>query len=93
MCGPQNSVSHIRSLGLDVFDDIIDHSYDAIPDWRMRINAMHRELDNIIKLDQQALITSTFERRQKNSELLASRDIIEKFVYPMAKNILKLVNT
>lgn len=30
--GAKNTVSFIRSLGFDVFDDLIDHSYDAIDD-------------------------------------------------------------
>lgn len=35
----QGSVSFLRNMGMDMFDDIIDHSYDSISDPAERLNA------------------------------------------------------
>lgn len=43
------TVDHVRSQGFDVFDDIIDHSYDEISDPDLRLNAV---TDQIKEIDQ-----------------------------------------
>lgn len=44
------SIQHIRELGFDVFDDIIDHSYDNEPDPNRRIKLVIDQLEKICKL-------------------------------------------
>lgn len=66
MCGPRGSIAHLRDLGFDVFDDIVDHSYDEIFDWKERIKEMHNSLSKIALLDHNILIKDTLARREKN---------------------------
>ena len=48
--GVPGLVEHVRSLGFDTFDDILDHHYDAIQDETQR----HRSVfDLIAQLNQQ----------------------------------------
>lgn len=41
-------VSCIRLMGFDVFDDLVDHRYDQIQDYRQRLSAALAALDNLI---------------------------------------------
>lgn len=46
LIGMANSVAHLRKLGLDLFDDIVDHSYDTIKDPYTRLaQAITRNLE------------------------------------------------
>lgn len=49
--GPKNIVSHYRNYGFDVFDDLIDHSYDEIDDLDLKVNLIYTELNKLIKYD------------------------------------------
>jgi hypothetical protein len=69
------SVGFLRRMGFDVFDDIIDHSYDTIPDWKTRTDVMLKELDRIY--DQiLTLYKQTIFRRKHNQRRLLSEDLI-----------------
>lgn len=51
LIGTKNQVQHIRNLGFDVFDDIIDHSYDTISSPTLRlINALLNNKDLLCDL-------------------------------------------
>jgi hypothetical protein len=63
--GP-GSIELLRSLGFDVFDDIIDHSYDNITDLYEKIKSISNLLDSLINLDWPMLWESTNDRRRKN---------------------------
>lgn len=41
----KHHVRHLRSIGLDLFDDIIDHSYDEIEDPMKRIQAVATQVE------------------------------------------------
>ena len=41
----QHHVRHLRSIGLDLFDDIVDHSYDEIDDPMQRIQAVANQVE------------------------------------------------
>jgi hypothetical protein len=74
--GPPGSISFLRNLGFDVFDDIIDHSYDSIADWKTRTDLMLSELDRIYdQLD--TLYNKTVERRVANFNWLKSNKLIK----------------
>jgi hypothetical protein len=64
--GNQGILSELRRLGFDVFDDIIDHSYDFETDARTRLNKMHAELDRIVDLDLHDMLVATRHRRWDN---------------------------
>lgn len=46
----KNQVQKIRELGFDVFDDIIDHSYDNVDDPNLRIQMVIDELEKLCNL-------------------------------------------
>jgi len=83
MCGPQHSVAHLRRLGFDVFDDIVDHSYDTVADWKGRVQAMHHSLDKIVVLDHDSLLESTRLRRLKNQQHLYSDQLYQTVFGPV----------
>lgn len=89
ICGPQHAVSHLRDLGFDMFDDIVDHSYyDNIYDSRQRIDAMHRILDHLATLDHTQLLSNTANRRLQNFNHLKSADLKEVLL----KSIVTYIN-
>jgi hypothetical protein len=53
-------------LGVDVYDDLIDHSYDDIIDWRERLDNMLISVDKLVKQDIPALFDQTYHRRKNN---------------------------
>ena len=83
MCGPQHAVAHLRRLGFDVFDDIVDHSYDTVADWKSRIQAMHCSLDKIVELDHDSLLELTRLRRLKNQQHLYSDQLYHTVFDPV----------
>jgi len=66
--GNPGTIAHLRSLGVDVFDDVVDHSYDSEPDWKNRIRMIHRELEKLLNSNPEQLYSSTQQRRQSNIE-------------------------
>jgi hypothetical protein len=57
LCSNAGTVEHLRTLGFDLFDDVIDHSYDSIQD---PIDRMFAMVDQNMDL----LIDGDFARRQ-----------------------------
>lgn len=47
-CGSRGQVTYLQSLGFKVYDDMINHSYDLLPDDK-RMGKMIEELERIIK--------------------------------------------
>lgn len=66
--GNPGLVSYLRNQGVDVFDDIIDHSYDSILDWQLRLHQIHNQLENLLKQDLKNIYINTSRRRQENTE-------------------------
>jgi hypothetical protein len=70
-------VAQVRKLGFDLFDDIVDHSYDTIPDEHTRFASVAqqvKQLDQQLTLDQcQQLRRSLLERLNQNFELLKTQ--------------------
>lgn len=74
--GNPGTIKHLRNIGIDCFDDVIDHSYDAITDPRERISRLKQSLDKLVKQDLYHINLLTKQRRTKNAELYWS-DIYE----------------
>jgi hypothetical protein len=86
-------VQQVRALGFDMFDDIVDHSYDSIQDQNLRIQTV---INTVSALDQQYTIDhcqqlrfSLWHRLQANYNLLSTlrqadarelRDAVNKFI-------------
>jgi hypothetical protein len=67
--GHKNAMAHLRSLGVDTFDDIIDHAhYDNEPDWQIRIKKIHQVLDKLLSQDLESIYKDTEQRRTSNSK-------------------------
>lgn len=73
-------VSHLRSLGVDVFDDIIDHAYDTETDHRNRLQLVHNELDRLADLDWPEIYRVTYQRRQDNVDKLVHGKFTSTYV-------------
>jgi len=78
--GNSGIVAHLRDLGVDVFDDIIDHAYDEITDHRSRLEYIHRELDRLAVLDWTEIYRATTTRRHNNADNFVSGRFISKYV-------------
>ena len=67
-----NHVNELRKMGLDLFDDIIDHSYDLIKDDGLLFKAICKELDRIEKIKTEFIknYSSYKDRFYKNREIL-----------------------
>lgn len=67
--GHRNAVAHLRDMGVDTFDDIIDHKYyDSDPNWQQRIQKVHKVLDQLLSQDLESLYMATQQRRTSNRE-------------------------
>lgn len=90
LCAAPGAVAHLRELGFDMFDDIVDHDhYDTIIEWKQRIVAMHESIDSIIDLDHNQLLQDTQQRRQRNFDYINSF-VINQLIYdPIVNAILK----
>jgi hypothetical protein len=78
--GNSGIIAHLRDLGVDVFDDIVDHEYDTITDYRNRLESIHRELDRLAALNWPHIYHTTTKRRQKNADDFVSGLFISKCV-------------
>jgi hypothetical protein len=77
MQGPPGTISYLRSIGFDTFDDLIDHSYDSEPNWMIRTDKMLSELDRIYN-QIESFYFQTVDRRKRNQLWLRSDDLINK---------------
>ena len=64
------SIEYLRSRGYDVFDDIINHSYDDEIDVRKRCDMIVSELDRLVQLNLDSIGPTLEARFIKNRELL-----------------------
>ena len=65
--GNQGIIKHLRDIGVDVFDDIIDHdSYDNITDPEERLLRIHLIIESLIKKDLHKIFVATSARRKRN---------------------------
>jgi hypothetical protein len=69
LVGNPNSIEHLRDMGVDTFDDIIDHKYyDRELDFKTRLGRMHEVLDDLVKQDLPKIYQQTRDRRLKNHQ-------------------------
>lgn len=80
LIGSPGSISHLRDIGFDTFDDIIDHSYDDILDDRARIAAALKQVDYLFDLDLKEIFVKIKPRLKKNFEFLISEEFRGQFL-------------
>jgi hypothetical protein len=69
--GSRGLVNHLRDLGIDTFDDIIDHdSYDYEDDYRKKIKLILDQIDNLMNSNLDKIWDHTYYRRKKNLNLV-----------------------
>lgn len=66
--GNPGTIEFLRNQGVDVFDDLIDHSYDNEQDWKIRCHKVHAELEKLLKKDLMDLYAQTESRRKTNKQ-------------------------
>lgn len=83
--GNPGTVEFLRSIGFDMFDDIIDHSYDQENDFHLRVMLLHQTIDKLMTLDFEKLFVATQKRRLYNQELFYS-DSLKNLLTKQIKN-------
>jgi hypothetical protein len=73
------AVQFLRDIGIDTFDDIIDHSYDTVIDVRERIQLALVQIDRLVKLDLEELYDRIKPRLIQNSKYFLSQEFRNQF--------------
>lgn len=70
------TLQKLRNVGLDIFDDIIEHDrYSEYPDVHVRVRALHDYLEKIAHWDWKKIYIDTAERRLYNRNRLITGSI------------------
>lgn len=80
LIGSPYCIDYLRQTRFDVFDDIIDHSYDNEPDDRKRIAMVIDQVDALNNQNLEKLFLETKERRQANKNWLLSDEYKNQFL-------------
>jgi hypothetical protein len=80
MVGCVGTIAYLRSLGVDVFDDVIDHTYDLEPDWRKRIELSNNSLRKFLQQDLDTVWNKTYQRRLSNQTRFFSLDFFSPYI-------------
>jgi hypothetical protein len=89
-----DNLKYIRKLGFDLFDDIIDHSYDAIEDPIARIDAVVVQLQ---KICQWSIDECRDYKKQNMARFIKNREIAQelhdyKFEQMALNNLQKIID-
>lgn len=82
-------VQAVRDLGFDVFDDVIDHSYDLETDADLRLDQLMQQIEILDSMDLSSLRRELWPRVQNNFELLVN---LYNTPGPIWQDILKSAN-
>jgi hypothetical protein len=89
--GAPGIIQHLRGLGVDTFDDIINHDYyDLELDWEQRILKVHKILEDLIDQDLYQLNTLTQDRRLRNAEKFYAGEFGSKYTTCLQNKINEL---
>lgn len=72
--GPCGIIDYLRNIGVDVFDDLIDHSYDNEPDLVTKIELALASITQLLGNDLDRFWLATHDRRKKNLDLMYDPD-------------------
>ena len=59
-------------MGIDVFSDILNHSYDFESDMYKKIDLILNDIDRIMETDLDSIWKETYQRRKQNFDLVHS---------------------
>jgi hypothetical protein len=89
--GNPGTISFLKTLGVDTYDDVIDHAfYDNEPDWRIRLTKIHTVLDNLIDYGAEKIYQQLFVRTQNNQTKFCNGDFdpgYESQLFSAIKNV------
>jgi hypothetical protein len=83
-------VEKLRSFGLDVFDDIIDHSYDLEHNQELRLQKIFALIDSLSVKNWSLIYQQTQQRRLKNRNNLLSQTRLNQFKIDLRNQIEKI---
>lgn len=72
--GPCGIVQYLRDIGIDVFGDLIDYSYDYEPDLANKISLLMSSITKFLEHDLDQVWIDTLSRRKKNLDLMYDPD-------------------
>lgn len=81
------SIAHLRESGFDVYDDIIDHSYDAEEDYLTRTNMLIASVRTFMLTEH----TRDIDREKRNVEHFYSDETYHKFHNTLLTQLKRLV--
>jgi len=88
--GNPGTIQALADLGVDTFDDIIDHKYyDHEQDWKLRIHKVHKIINDLLSQDLFKLNQLTYQRRKQNAEMLFAGEFGKKYY----QDLLTCINT
>ena len=73
------AVQFLRDIGIDTFDDIIDHGYDQIIDPRSRIRSAIEQIDQLMTMNLAEVYQQLIPRLIRNSRYLKSSEFRQQF--------------
>lgn len=76
----QNVIKHLKELGFDTYDDIIDHSYDNESYLIDRLDKTYLELNRLQHLDWPTIYLETKHRRMYNRQKVLDMHIEKNFL-------------
>lgn len=80
LLAPAGSIQFLRDIGIDTFDDIIDHSYDTVEDIRVRIELLVTEISRLNLLQLDSIYSIIKPRLIQNAEFLNSDKFRDQFL-------------
>lgn len=90
--GGENEVAHLRSMGVDLFDDIIDHNYyDKETDWQKRILKIHKVIDDLMLQDLLEINIKTKSRREENARKFFAKEFGRSYLIALRSKISELM--
>lgn len=86
--GCPGTIDHLRTLGVDVFDDLFDHDYyDQEIDFFQRVEKLNIIIKDYLKRDHNLLWHETFDRRNANYQRFYSGSFDDHYL----QNIKKII--
>jgi hypothetical protein len=92
--GAPGMIKYLREVGVDTFDDIIDHKYyDTESDPVQRLHRLHTVLDDFLQQDVEQIYVDTAERREKNKNLFVTDQFNNRYYSDLKNTIDKCINS
>jgi hypothetical protein len=85
--GSVGTIEYLRDVGIDVFDDIIDHAYDQESDLETKIGMLMKSVTKLLEQDLDQVWADTYHRRQKNLDLMYNPDFQQRMFADVASRV------